>query len=265
MGFLCSPRLRSFPIMTQQYQEYTQEDKQVWKILFERQFPNIQSYACQLFIDSLKDIGFDGDAIPNFEDVNALLAQKTGWQIEVVPSIVPIRDFFILLSNKRFPSTTWLRRMEQLDYLNEPDMFHDCFGHMPMLMNPEYGRFLEKLSELGMKYIDDERGLELLGRLYWFTIEFGLVKQDGQTKILGAGLISSYGEALQSVDADKVVHWPFSIDRMLRTSYINSSMQACYFELNDLRDLFDSVDVLEDHMLSLLDSDYEIEVSGMMM
>jgi phenylalanine-4-hydroxylase len=251
--------------MVQQYSNYTSEDFQVWKILFERQLPNIKNYACQTFLDSLQEIGFDGTAIPHFEEVNKKLVVKTGWQIQVVPSIVPIRDFFILLSEKKFPSTTWLRSMEQLDYLNEPDMFHDCFGHMPMLINKDYCLFLEKLSEIGTKYIDEERALELLGRLYWFSIEFGLVREQNIPKILGAGLISSYGEALQSVDAKKVAHIPFSLDEILKTSYINSSMQNCYFELESMDELYSSVNVLEEKIVTLLESDYEIEVGGMMM
>ena len=251
--------------MTQDYQRYQSEDFEVWKILFERQCPNIQTHDCSEFKESLQRIGFQSNRIPDFNEVNGLLMTSTGWQIEVVPAIVPIRDFFIMLSKKHFPSTTWLRSMQQLDYLSEPDMFHDCFGHMPMLINSDYCLFLDKLAEIGMRYIDQEEYLELLGRLYWFSIEFGLVKENGIPKILGAGLISSFGEALQSVDPSKATHIPFNLETILKTSYINSSMQHCYFELDSLSSLYQTTNLVEDQMLGLIQSGFEVEVSGMMM
>jgi phenylalanine-4-hydroxylase len=251
--------------MVQQYEAYKQEDFQVWEILFNRQLPNIKTYGCASFLNALDRIGFTGDVIPRFEEVNTLLAQTTGWQIQVVPSIVPIRDFFLMLEQKRFPSTTWLRSMEQLDYLSEPDMFHDCFGHMPMLIDQDYCTFLENLSEIASRYIDEERALELLGRLYWFTIEFGLVREEGLPKILGAGLISSYGEAKQSVDVSLAKHIPFSLEEVLKTSYINSTMQWCYFELESMEALYATTKDVEQVMISILESDYEVEVSGMVM
>lgn len=247
--------------MIQEYHLYKESDFEVWKILFERQISNVQQHAVSSFCESLEEIGFTSSRIPDYNEVNRILMEKTGWQIQVVPNIVPIHDFFEMLATKHFPATTWLRSMAQLDYLNEPDMFHDCFGHMPMLMNKEYTHFLENLTSIAMKYLKDAKALELLGRLYWFTIEFGLVKEDGREKILGAGLISSYGEAMQSLDASKATHIPFHIEEVLKTSYINSSMQLRYFVLKGMDQLYASTLTLEADMLSILHSDYDVEVS----
>lgn len=230
--------------MHQAYDQYTAADFGVWKLLFDRQMANLQQYAALRFLQSLEKIRFRADRIPRFENVNQLLAAQTGWQITVVPNIVPDRDFFEMLRQQRFPATTWLRRPDQLDYLEEPDMFHDVFGHLPFLSDPDYCAFLSRLAAIGMRFIDDTAVIQMLSRLYWFTIEFGLVREEGQLKIYGSGLLSSYGETLYSV-SEEPQHLPFDVQTLLHTPYRNDVIQDKYFVVASFEQLFGCLDEAE--------------------
>ena len=170
------PRLKD---MRQDYAAYTEEDFQVWKILFERQVPQLPKAASKAYLEGMKAVNFTADRIANFEELNEILRQTTGWQVQVVPGLIDDDLFFGLLSNKRFPSSTWLRKMEQLDYLEEPDMFHDAFAHLPLLINQPYVDFLERLSAMALKHIQNPWAIQLISRIYWFTIEFGLIRDEG--------------------------------------------------------------------------------------
>ncbi len=176
------------------YANYTEEDFQVWKTLFNRQMEQLQTNVIDDYLKSLDKVGFTDSKIPDFIDLNKKLTDHTGWSLETVPNISAQKDFFNLLAQKKFTATCWLRTMAQLDYLEEPDMFHDVFGHTPLLSNKTYCDFFKKIGEIALKHIDNAEVIEKIGRIYWFTIEFGLMREKGKTKIYGAGIISSKGE-----------------------------------------------------------------------
>src|SRR5690606_7815909 len=141
----------------------------------ERQMPNLPKAASKAYIKGVEQVKFTEDKIPNFTELNEALEKRTGWEVQAAPGLIDDDLFFGLLNNRRFPSSTWLRTMEQLDYLEEPDMFHDAFAHMPLLTNQPYVDFLENLSGIALKHIENTFAIQLLSRIYWFTIEFGLI------------------------------------------------------------------------------------------
>jgi phenylalanine-4-hydroxylase len=177
--------------MTQEYEKYTAEDFAVWKILFERQIAQLPGMATDEYLEGIKRVAFTADRIPRFEEVTALLAKYTGWKLHVVPGLIPNKEFFELMKARNFCATTWLRRMDQLDYLEEPDMFHDVFGHVPLLTNEPLCDFLVNLSRIALRYIDSELAIELVSRIYWYTVEFGLIQEEAGLRIYGAGILSS--------------------------------------------------------------------------
>jgi len=187
--------------MRQQYEKYTAEDLNVWNILFQRQAENLQDKASKDYLFALEEMKpvLSPEFLPKFEDINTWFETKTDWQIECVPGLIPVDEFFELLAEKKFPSSTWLRSLEKLDYLEEPDMFHDIFGHVPLLSQPEYSEFIHQLGKLGKIWIRDKERLLMLQRLYWFTIEFGLIRENDDLRIYGAGILSSFGESKLSL------------------------------------------------------------------
>lgn len=228
--------------MRQEYDKYTKEDVKVWRTLFERQIENLQDKACGDYLQCLNDMSevLNSDMIPNFEELNEWLGKRTGWQIEVVPGMIPVDEFFELLSQKKFCSSTWLRSWEQLDYLEEPDMFHDIFGHIPLLANPVFSEFVHEFAKIGKEAIGNEEKLIQLQRLYWFTIEFGLMKENDQLKIYGAGIISSFGESKTSIAGD-MSHHEYNIDQILNKPFVNNEPQSEYFVIQSLDELFESI------------------------
>jgi len=232
------------PNLKQEYKKYTAEDTAVWSTLFNRQKELLLKHAAPEFLKALEEIKFSADKIPDFREVDEILMKKTGWSLEVVEGIINEQDFFQLLSNKKFPATTWLRKLNELDYLPEPDMFHDVFGHVPLLVNKQYTSLFEKIGEMGIKYIHDGKILHQLGRFYWFTIEFGLVKSNGDLKIYGAGIISSNGEskyALSSIPQ----HLPFDLNTIMNTEFENDKIQDKYFVLESFEQLYSCLHDIE--------------------
>jgi phenylalanine-4-hydroxylase len=230
--------------MKQNYSKYIAEDFKVWKTLFERQMKILPELASQSYLEAVDLVGFRSDKIPDFKEVNAILKEQSGWQLSVVPNIVPNEEFFPLLSNKTFSATSWLRKMSELDYLDEPDMFHDVFGHVPLLSNPTFCAFFKGLADIAMKYLDDPESIEMLGRMYWFTIEFGLIREDGILKIYGAGIISSHGETKFSL-SDEPEHLEFDVASVLEQDYDNMKIQDKYFVIESFEQLFQSLNKIE--------------------
>jgi len=222
--------------LSQQYDLYTSEDFAVWRALFERQMLLLNQYGSQYYKAALNTVGFEAASIPDFNVVNQKLRAGTGWQITVVPGLVPAAAFFALLARRIFPATCWLRTMAELDYIEEPDMFHDVFGHIPLLSNPAYADFMHAFGQLGLRWNDDERKMELLSRIYWYTIEFGLIREDGQPKIYGAGILSSPGETLHSMAPD-TKRSAFHVPDILDTPFRTDVLQEAYFEISDLDQL----------------------------
>ena len=235
----------------QDYSTYTPEDFHVWKLLYERQLPHVQEAASQLYLEALDIIGFTADEIPHFDTTTERLQQHTGWKVQVVPELVPAKDFFEMLTHKVFPATCWLRTMEELNYIEEPDMFHDVFGHIPLLVNTAYATFIQSFGELAMKWIDDADAIAILARVYWYTIEFGLLNENGNNKIFGAGIISSIGEMAHVFgnDSEKT---PFEVHQMLSTPYRIDTLQPRFFVIKSFEQLCNAIPEIDQTLTYLL-------------
>ena len=227
--------------MKQQFELYTQADRDVWRTLFERQIVNLQGKACQEYLTALDDMRdvLHPNNIARFSEIDEWFTGSTGWRMECVPGLIPVDEFFQLLAQKRFCSSTWLRSMEQLDYLEEPDMFHDVFGHIPLLSNPVFSDFANEFGKLGLTVINDEEKLKMLQRLYWFTIEFGLIRQNG-IKLYGAGIASSFGEANSSL-SDHNIKLDFDLEKVIHEEFRTDVVQTKYFVINSFEELFESI------------------------
>ena len=227
--------------MSQNYHLYTPEDHKVWEILYTRQMTLINKYASKEVVKGMEVCGFEAERIPNFDEVNERLKEATGWKIYVVPGLIDKKPFFEHLHKKEFPATTWLRKMSQLDYLEEPDMFHDVFGHIPLLSNKDFCNFLELLAGIALDHIDDDWIIELLGRLYWFTVEFGLIHENKKLKAFGAGILSSSGETEYCIESPIPARVLFGVTDTFNTKYHIDHFQDKYFVINSYRDLFESI------------------------
>jgi phenylalanine-4-hydroxylase len=222
------------------YEDYTQHDFLVWKTLFDRQMKILTPNVSAAYLDALSIVKFMDSRIPNFEEVAEILQPITGWSLEVVPNISPTPTFFKFLSKKKFTATCWLRNMDQLDYLEEPDMFHDVFGHVPLLSNQAYVDFFKGMSDIALMHMDDQNKIDLLGRLYWFTIEFGMIRENDKLKIYGAGIISSKGETEHCL-SEKTTHLPFDVKTILETDYRTDILQEKYFVIDSFEQLYNSL------------------------
>ncbi|MBB6612400.1 phenylalanine 4-monooxygenase [Pontibacter sp. Tf4] len=236
--------------LTQHYSNYTTENHTVWTILFERQYQNLQGKAIPEFFEGLEKVGFDRDRIPDFVEVNKRLKPLTGFKVVAAPGIVDDVLFFQLIADHKFPATVWIRNMDQLDYLEEPDMFHDVFGHVPLLTIPVYCQFLAKLSQLALQFTDRPDVIDLLTRIYWYTIEFGLFNRNGKAQIYGAGILSSVGESNLSV-SEESVKFGFDVEQILNTPYIKETFQSQYFLISDFKELLAALPALEKALLRL--------------
>jgi phenylalanine-4-hydroxylase len=232
--------------MKQLYDRYTAEHQQVWNVLFERQFSNLQDKACSEHLQALHEMRevLHGNEIVHIDALSEALYRRNGWQIHIVPGLIPAADFLALLAEKKFCSSTWLRTMAQLDYLEEPDMFHDIFGHVPLLWNEQYADFVQQVGILGLRYKDNPAAIAVLERFYWFTIEFGLVQESGQEKIYGAGIISSFQET-NSIYETGVNVRPFDLVQIVEHEFVKSSLQPEYFSALSLEALYGYLPQLE--------------------
>lgn len=239
---------------TQQiYSNYTSEDFEVWKTLYDRQSELLNKYASKKFLEALDVIEFSADKIPDFIQIKKALAPLTGWELETVPNISEQKEFFQFLSQKKFTATCWLRKIDQLDYLEEPDMFHDVFGHVPLLSNKAYTDFFEAISNIALRYIDNPTAVELLGRIYWFTIEFGLIRENDKLRIYGAGIISSFGETKNCLK-EETKKFEFDVRQILETSFRTDILQDKYFVINSFEELYESIPEIESQLDSILNT-----------
>jgi phenylalanine-4-hydroxylase len=229
--------------MKQEMNKYTDQDRSVWKALFNRQAVNLLDKSCEEYLDCLEKLQpvLNAQVVPDFEELNAALKENTGWEIEVVAGLIPVEDFFMLLAKKKFCSSTWLRKPEQLDYLEEPDMFHDVFGHVPLLVHPRFSDFMQKFGKMGVENAGNASVIMKLQRLYWFTIEFGLTQSKQGRSIYGAGIISSFGESNHCMGSEIEVR-PFNLEAVFATEYRTDEIQSVYYELESFDQLFDAFD-----------------------
>jgi phenylalanine-4-hydroxylase len=230
--------------MRQEYEKYTEEDFKVWSLLYNRQMNLLPKLASKAYLQGIDAMNFQADKIPNFDEINKILEKTTGWSVSVVAGLIPQKEFFELLQAKKFPATTWFRKLDELDYLEEPDMFHDVFGHLPLLTNQDFCNFLQDFSTLSLRYIDNEIAVKLLGRLYWFTVEFGLIEKEEGLKIYGAGILSSSGESVFCL-TDQTPKYAFNAEKIMLTDYYIDHFQNKYFVINSYKQLFDSLGDVE--------------------
>jgi phenylalanine-4-hydroxylase len=223
----------------QKWHEYSEEEHAIWRLLFERQQRLLADRACSEYLEGLGGLGVEANGIPNFRRLSEVLDAATGWRIVAVPGLVPDDVFFAHLAHRRFPSTCFIRRRDQLDYLQEPDVFHDICGHVPLLMNPVFADYMQAYGEGGLKALRLGH-LQRLARLYWYTVEFGLIATPQGLRIYGSGILSSAGESVYCLEDPRPRRIRFDLRRVMRTRYRIDDFQQTYFVVDDFQQLFDA-------------------------
>ena len=227
-------------VVPQCWESFSEDDHAVWDLLFARQVELLGSRVVAPFLDGIDLLRLSHPGVPDVEGLNATLTPRTGWQTVAVPGLVPDDIFFAMLSERVFPVGNFIRRRDQLDYLEAPDCFHDMFGHIPMLAHHDYAEMTRHIGELGSAAIAAGQGYKA-ARLYWHSVEFGLANENGELKILGAGLASSFGEAHLSLESDAVERLPFSVKRAVHTPYKHDAFQPRYLVSESLERTIDQV------------------------
>lgn len=220
----------------QPYHSYTEDEQDRWRFLYKRQKALLPGYAAKEFIDGLNDLKA-GDAIPRLDEANEILGAATGWKLVAVPGLIPDDVFFDHLANKRFPVSWWMRRGDEMDYLVEPDIFHDFFGHVPLLSNPIFADYMRQYGEGGPKAIR-HGAQKMLARLYWYIVEFGLINTKDGLRAFGAGMLSSKNETIYSVENKRPNRVGFDLERVLTTNYMVDDFQKTYFVIDSFEHLF---------------------------
>ncbi|MGF1544987.1 MAG: phenylalanine 4-monooxygenase [Parvularculaceae bacterium] len=224
----------------QPVERYTDEEHARWRFLYERQTALLPGYAAQEFLDGLEKLNA-ADGVPSLEATNDILAAETGWRLVAVPGLIPDDVFFEHLANRRFPVSWWIRGEHELDYLVEPDVFHDIFGHVPQLLNPVFAAYMEKYGKGGPKALAFN-AQKMLGRLYWYIVEFGLIRTPDGLRAFGAGMLSSKDETIYSVESPEPHRVAFDLRRVLSTNYMVDAFQKTYFVVESFEQLFEISD-----------------------
>jgi phenylalanine-4-hydroxylase len=228
-------------VVEQPWASYTETDHSTWATLFARQQEILPLRASRTFLDNLARMGMHGDGIPKFDDLNAVLRKTTGWELVGVEGLLPELTFFDHLANRRFPVTWWIRKPEQLDYLSEPDLFHDLFGHVPLLMEPVFADYMQAYGRGGVKaHGIGGDALTNLTRLYWYTVEFGLIREPDGLRIYGSGIVSSKGESIHCLESPAPNRIGFDLRRIMRTRYRIDTFQKTYFVIDSFEQLMDA-------------------------
>ncbi len=220
----------------QGWERYTAKEHAVWTALFERQTRLLPGRACDEFVRGMQALPLDAHQIPDFRRLSEILMKRTGWQIVAVPGLVPDEVFFDHLANRRFPSGNFIRSAHQLDYIQEPDVFHDVFGHVPLLMHPVMADYMQAYGEGGLR-AKKLGELDKLSRVYWYTVEFGLLKQRDGLRIYGAGIASSFTETRFALESASPNRLKFDVERVMRTTYRIDDFQESYFVIDDIDEL----------------------------
>lgn len=230
--------------VSQQWEAFSAEDHAVWDLLFARQVDLLGTRAISPFFDGLDLLRMSHPGVPELSELNSILEPRTGWRTVAVPGLVPDNVFFAMLSNRLFPVGNFIRKREELDYLEAPDCFHDLFGHIPMLAHHGFAEMVEHVGRLGLGAIATGEG-ERVARIYWHSVEFSLAWEAGEQKILGAGLASSFGEAHHSLESNSVERLPFSTPRAVATPYKHDAFQPRYLVSPSLEETIDEVLALD--------------------
>lgn len=233
------PGARTDWTIDQDWSAYSPAEHEVWTTLYRRQADLLPGRACEAFLNGLDELDLHRGGIPNFNRINEELNRLTGWSVVAVPGLVPDEIFFDHLANRRFPAGRFIRQADQLDYLQEPDVFHDVFGHVPMLTDPVFADYMAAYGEGGLRALD--RGqLHNLARLYWYTVEFGLLETPKGLRIYGAGIVSSHAESIFALDDPSPNRLGFDLERVMRTPYRIDDFQQAYFVIPSLQALLDA-------------------------
>ncbi len=222
------------------YVAYSDEENQTWSKLYARQIPIVESRACEEYLMGLKILNLPEDRIPQVKEMNDRLMAITGWQVEPVPALIPHSKFFTLLSEKKFPAATFIRRKSQFDYITEPDIFHEYFGHCPMITCQAFADFMQKYGELGKKVSEPQQNL--LARLYWFTVEFGLIQTQEGLKIYGGGILSSPEETVYSLESPKAKRVKLEVKDALANDFRIDIKQKKYYIIQSFNELYQVLD-----------------------
>jgi phenylalanine-4-hydroxylase len=225
-------------IVEQPWDDYSASDHTTWATLYARQRELLVGRASEAFLVAQDAMGMTPDRIPKFAELNRVLEAATGWTLIGVEGLLPELDFFDHLANRRFPVTWWIRRPEQIDYIEEPDLFHDLFGHVPLLMNPVFADYMAAYGRGGVKaHGIGAEALQMLTRLYWYTVEFGLIREPEGLRIYGSGIVSSTGESIYSLESDAPNRIAFDLERIMRTRYRIDTYQKTYFVIDSFEQL----------------------------
>jgi phenylalanine-4-hydroxylase len=230
-------------LIEQDYEAYTPEQHAVWAELVSRRMPQIEQHAAREYLDGFESLCLPYDRLPRLPAISAKLQGRTGWNTTPVSGFMPGPAFFEMLAARRFPTTTWLRSRDSLEYTPEPDIFHDVFGHVPMHAHSVFADFLAHYGQLCSR-IQEEAILERIGRVFWYTVEFGLIRQDGRVKVYGSGLISSNGECSNVLDRGCEVR-PFVLDEVLRTPVKVDEMHHLLFAIESFDEIYEAMHTLE--------------------
>lgn len=246
-------------VVSQDHAVYSDQDHQVWATLFARQKQLLADYAAQEVIDGLDILMIREDQIPNFSWVNRILKEATNFEAVPVKGFIPEKLFFEFLAQRKFPTTCFIRKPDQLEYLVEPDVFHDLFGHIPLLTNPIFADFMQAFGQKGLESIEHNM-YRYMAALYWFTVEFGLIEENGKLKVYGAGIISSIGETTYAVDSAKPNRFQFDMIRAMKTKYRIDEFQKSYFVIKSYEQIFETLQHMQWKKLKLIiDSIDDIE------
>src|SRR5277367_3743422 len=225
-------------LIQQDWDAYTPEQHAVWAELVSRRMPQLAEHACDEYLDGFHQIGLREDSIPNLAEVNKRLGPRTGWRATPVSGFLPPDAFFAMLAARQFPTTTWLRSRESLEYIPEPDIFHDVFGHVPMHAHPVFADFLQHYGAV-CAALSDKEALEKMGRLFWFTVEFGVIRQGGSYKLYGSGLISSQGESNYVIEGRPEIR-DFDVDQVLNQQFSTSEMQPVLYAVDSFDQIYEA-------------------------
>ena len=230
-------------LIEQHYAAYTPEQSAVWAELVDRAYPELEKHAAREYLEGFEIIGLSRERLPNLNDISARLEPLTGWNTTPVSGFLPAPAFFEMLAARRFPTTTWLRSGDSLEYTPEPDIFHDVFGHVPMHAHSVFADFLAHYGRV-CAGIEDQAVLERLGRLFWYTVEFGLIRQNGEVKAYGSGLMSSHGECMNVMQGRCAVH-DFNLEEVINTPVKVDEMHHLLFAIDSFDQVFDAMHVAE--------------------
>jgi len=243
---------------------YTADEHALWDELYARQMKLLPDRACQEFLDGAERLNLGGGGVPDFQKLTATLHNATGWSIAPVPMLIPDHVFFYHLANRRFPAGNFIRPRDQIDYIQEPDVFHDVFGHAPMLIDPKFADYMQAYGQAGWKALKFNR-LKALGALYWYTVEFGLIDTPQGLRIYGAGIVSSAEESVYALEGRSPNRLHLNVDRVMRTDYVISDLQQTYFVIDSFQQLIhETVDRPFDMIYATLKPGFQYATSAVL-